>query len=158
VGILAPWVCDVKVDADAIHLQTVLEPSVCVRGAAERFCGAAWQAAADWGYPLGPANCRVYIGTAAVGNRRAGCQPAPHLQSDSTPMSHTPINRAYIPNQARTRLLARSIIEFVCVAAAGARGTGFDDEAIRSCTEGGVSHGRSPAKRTTFVSSANTWR
>src|ERR1035438_4465700 len=54
-----------------------------------RFCGAAWQAAADCqsagprGYPP------RWHRTAAVANRRAGCQPAPHHGSVSTYMSRT---------------------------------------------------------------------
>jgi len=83
-------VCDVKVDADAIHLQTVLEPSVlCTLGGGALL----WGSLASCG--------RLSIGQLSrlhrnSGGRQpprrlpAGCQPAPHLQSDATPMSHTP--------------------------------------------------------------------
>src|ERR1035437_4234758 len=48
-----------------------------------RCCGAVWQAAADW-QSAEPRGCPPRLrGTAAVANRRAGCQPAPHGGSDS---------------------------------------------------------------------------
>src|ERR1017187_4872712 len=88
---IARWVLthrvrDMKVDADAIHRQNGLNLSVGVHKAGALL----WGSLASCG--------RLAIGrtqtgpprlnrTAAVANRREGCQPAPHHASDSTLMS-----------------------------------------------------------------------
>jgi hypothetical protein len=69
--VLSLWVRDMKVVDDAIHQQSGLYPGVGVREPSGAVVGAAWQAAADCAIGQPP----HLQETAAVANRRAGCQP-----------------------------------------------------------------------------------
>src|ERR1017187_703625 len=86
------WVCDMKVDVEAIHQQEGLHLSVGGTPGWRRSCGAACKLRPIVNRPTAAiaADSGGRRGTLWVARRLpAGCQPAPHHASDSTLMSCT---------------------------------------------------------------------